>query len=205
MLRLLLLSACSAVLVTPDGVRASPSSASTNRTAPTVDDWTVCMTASGAARLIVRHCTTVLERQDLSSFHRSLLVSARGDAYARLGRYAAAIKDYTEAITLDPVDDDAYASRGVAEENLGQFAAAERDYGQAIARYLAQPANAANGMSDILADDYALRGRARLEMHKPVEALEDLRRAMKIDPTGFTAEARRLLRRAEVAAGHRRG
>jgi tetratricopeptide (TPR) repeat protein len=166
--------------------------------ASAANDWTSCMTAANSAASIVAHCTVVLRRHDLSPFHRFLLTSARGDALFRLRRSAEAIRDYTQAIALDPVEDETYASRGVAEEDLGQLAQAERDYTEAIWRYRSQPGNRTNSTSDILADDYALRGRTRLRRGQVGAALQDLRQSLRIDPAGSTPALRALIRQAEA-------
>ena len=171
-------------------------------TAPTAapDAWTVCMTGGAAPRSRIADCTRVLGRTDLSRFHRSLLTSARGDAYLDLGRDREAVADYDRAVRLDPRESDTYASRGEAKEDLHLLAAAERDYGEAIRVYLAQPNNAHNGTADVLADAYALRGRVRLAAGRPRQALADFRRALRIYPAGATTELRELVRQASHAA-----
>ena len=54
--------------------------------------------------------------------------SNRGNVQLALGDAAAAIRDQTRAMELDPVSADPHLNRGTAEEALGQWAAAEADY-----------------------------------------------------------------------------
>ena len=53
-------------------------------------------------------------------------------AKCNLGRYAAAIVDYDNAIRLEPNDADAYYDRGLAKEKLGQTSEAEQDWRTAL-------------------------------------------------------------------------
>ena len=56
----------------------------------------------------------------------------RGNDYDNLGQYEKAIKDYDEAIRLDPQRAVAYYNRGFTYDNLGQYEKAIQDYDEAI-------------------------------------------------------------------------
>ena len=150
--------------------------------------WTACMTAATPARAAVRMCAMALRIRPMSRFHRSLLLSSLGDAHARLRQYGAAVEDYSASLAATPMDDDALASRGRALEAMGELPAAERDYTAAIAAYAAAPGDRDNGSADVIAGYHALRGRVRLQLGRPGGALSDLDKALKIDPSGATAE-----------------
>jgi tetratricopeptide (TPR) repeat protein len=164
------------------------------------DDWSVCMTAASPAAASARACSEALRRKDLSPFHRSLLLAARGDDYMHLHRYAAARQDYTGSIDLDPVEDSAYALRAAAESKLHALIVAERDASAAISRHLARPSNANNGSSDVLASEYTQRGQIRLVKLNPSGALADFQAAMKADPAGITQKLRSLSQEAVRSA-----
>jgi len=59
--------------------------------------------------------------------------NGRGEGYADKGEYDAAIKEYTQAITLNPEYGEAYKNRGFAYNNKGEYDAAIEDMTQAIA------------------------------------------------------------------------
>ncbi|HEX6387691.1 MAG TPA: tetratricopeptide repeat protein, partial [Anaerolineae bacterium] len=56
----------------------------------------------------------------------------RGIAYRAQGELAAAIEDYTQAITLNPDDATAYNNRGIAYRQLGQLDRALADFNRAL-------------------------------------------------------------------------
>ena len=57
--------------------------------------------------------------------------TVRGDSYAELGRYEAAVYEYDEAIRLERNTAYAYYKRGLAYEALGKTIEAERDFAKA--------------------------------------------------------------------------
>jgi tetratricopeptide (TPR) repeat protein len=64
--------------------------------------------------------------------HLTMALSRRGDLHARRGEYDLAIKDYTEAIRLDPQDAEACRRRGNAYVGKGDLPRAIADFGAAI-------------------------------------------------------------------------
>ena len=59
--------------------------------------------------------------------------SNRGNAYRKLGKYDRAIKDYNEAIRIEPDYAEAYYNRGNAYSKNGEAARAIQDYNKALA------------------------------------------------------------------------
>jgi tetratricopeptide (TPR) repeat protein len=56
----------------------------------------------------------------------------RGVAYENLGQYQPAIKDYNQAISLNPIYSEAFYNRGTIYSEIGQYQRAIDDYNQAI-------------------------------------------------------------------------
>ncbi len=56
----------------------------------------------------------------------------RGDAYAKLGQFAYAIDDFTDAIRIEPKNAEAYFARGAAYALLGKAEDARKDWSEAV-------------------------------------------------------------------------
>jgi tetratricopeptide (TPR) repeat protein len=61
-----------------------------------------------------------------------LAYNNRGNAYAKIGRYQAAIDDYNKALQIKPQYSFAFYNRGFAYYNLGLYRQAIEDYSEAI-------------------------------------------------------------------------
>ena len=92
----------------------------------------------------------------------------RGIVQDELGQHAAAIADYTKAITLKPDGHLAYYNRANAEVQMKQHAAAIADYTKVIE------------LEPEYAYAYANRGSAQLKAGKQAEAVIDLQKASEI-------------------------
>ena len=99
---------------------------------------------------------------------------------SKIGYYAAAIKDYTKAIELDPKDVDAYAQRGFAKNNLYEYTGAVQDYTKAIE------------LDPKFADVYYTRGCVKSELKDKTGALEDLSKAGELGYTDAYKEIKRI-------------
>ncbi|MDI9356569.1 MAG: tetratricopeptide repeat protein [Chitinophagaceae bacterium] len=87
----------------------------------------------------------------------------------KLKDYAGAVKDYTEAIRINPHYANAFTNRGYAKYKLKKYAEAMKDYTQAI-RINPHDAKAYNN-----------RGAAKRELQKYQEAIEDYTQAIRIN------------------------
>ena len=91
------------------------------------------------------------------------------------GNYAAAIKDYDQAIILNPQYADAYNNRGNAKNNLGDYNAAVADYNEAI-RLNPKYANAYNN-----------RGNAKSNLGDHTAAVADYDESIRLNPKNAIA------------------
>ncbi len=96
------------------------------------------------------------------------------DSYQK-GHYDDAIKDFSEAIQLNPKDADIYYNRGVAKDNLGDYNAAVADYDQAIK------------LNPEYAHAYCNRGNARDNLGEYAAAVADFSEAIRLNPKDATA------------------
>ena len=105
----------------------------------------------------------------------------RGRMRQRMGEYAAAEVQYSNALARDPKSFDALMGRGVARESRGEFAAAAEDYLEAVRLQPKSPdANLRLGLTLVTMKKTAL-GRRYLE------------RTVEIDPAGDAGAKARLL------------
>jgi tetratricopeptide (TPR) repeat protein len=100
----------------------------------------------------------------------NLIYAHRGDAYEDLGQYALAVKDYDQAIKLDPSDEAFYRDRGTAYFLVGEFARAIQDSDEEIRLH---PDNA---------DAYYCRGLTKKKMGDVADGDADIAKAKELDP-----------------------
>ena len=96
----------------------------------------------------------------------------RGRIYAAQYRPEPAIQDFTRVIQLDPRDPTALVERGIVylQKDKPEYVAAIADAAHAVA------------LNPKLPRAYSLRGVAEREAGRPLEALEDFTRAVKLEP-----------------------
>ncbi len=142
----------------------------------------------------------------------SVSVYNRGQAYRNLGKYKEAIADYTRYLELAPDDPEnylVYHNRGVCHNAEGDYSSAIADFDQALSQnstysqtnlergnaYLsrAQSGDNERALSDANiyisananeAEGYILRGKAYSALGKTQDALNDMNKAIAIDPSG---------------------
>jgi tetratricopeptide (TPR) repeat protein len=78
-----------------------------------------CYNFKGPPRKQLSACNQLVAKSDKTGAELADLINARGSAYYRLGDYAHAMRDYTEAIRLDPGDSTSRYNRGLVDERLG--------------------------------------------------------------------------------------
>jgi tetratricopeptide (TPR) repeat protein len=164
--------------------------------APIADPTMACMTANPNAELVIRACRMALSQPGGPSVRHARLLQAEGEAHAALHHWRPAIDLYTRALADDPGEESLLGDRAAAQGAMRAYEAADADASAAIARHRADPANATNGSTDILANLYAVRGRIRLAAGHPSQALADFRRAETLFPSGVTPALKRLAARA---------
>lgn len=81
---------------------------------------------------LIRACTAVIRsgRQTPENLARAFF--NRGRALADKGQFDPAIRDFDEAVRLDPKYPDAFNNRGVAWSGKGQYEQAIKDFDEAI-------------------------------------------------------------------------
>src|SRR5581483_12310368 len=80
----------------------------------------------------IRGCTALIDDARETKLLRSVAYNNRGDAYVAKGDLDAAIKDYNDAIDLNPDFARPFNNRGVAYHKKGDYDRALKDFDQAI-------------------------------------------------------------------------
>ena len=118
----------------------------------------------------------------------------RGNCYYRLGRYAEAERDYSEAITLVP-SAFAYMQRGICRVAIENFDGAINDLSRAESLLPGERWDVFPQPDSAFRDDLTLiaywRGRANQRLNGHKEAIEDFTAALNLNPTadGFRGRA----------------
>ena len=154
----------------------------------------------------------LLKRAIEQDSNDSVSVYNRGQAYRNLGKYKEAIADYTRYLELAPEDSEIYLvyhNRGVCYNAEGDYSNAIADFDQALSQnssysqtnlergsaYLgrAQSGDNERALSDASvyissntneAAGYVLRGKVNSALGKVQDALDDMNKAIAIDPSG---------------------
>ena len=80
----------------------------------------------------IRACTLLIDSGRYSGKDLATAYVSRGFAYMDLGDDARAIKNFDEALRIDPKNVDAYSNRGAVFANLGETARTIQDYDAAL-------------------------------------------------------------------------
>lgn len=82
----------------------------------------------------IKYFTKALDKWENSDGYKNRAITYynRGSAYTNLGEYVLAIRDYTEAIKINPTDPSYYYNRGLAYNNEREYDLALRDYDEAV-------------------------------------------------------------------------
>lgn len=107
------------------------------------------------------------------------------------GQYEAAVKDFTQAVQLDPDTAAFYVNRGLARHRMGDLGVAAQDYDKAIE------------LNPQLAEAYSNRSHVRFDQKQYDAALEDANSAVALKPS--LAEARLNLANARFALNNPQG
>jgi tetratricopeptide (TPR) repeat protein len=129
-----------------------------------------CYDFDGPPQEQLSACNQLVNKGDKAGVELSDLLNARGSAHYRLGDYAHAMTDYTEAIRLDPSASSSRYNRALVDEQLGDKPRAVIDYGDAIR------------LQSDNADAYLNRGNIFLDTGKFDQAVADFTRVHDLRP-----------------------
>lgn len=143
-------------------------------------DVKFCVEGNGRAQ--INACTRVLQADKFGARARAIMYSNRGASYANLKQYRRALKDYYEALRLNPRDAHVYINRGATYHGLKQYRRAIRDYSAAIR------------LNPRIYQAYGNRGLAYEELGQRQLARHDFQMAVRLRPgdTIGTAGLKRL-------------
>lgn len=138
--------------------------------------------------LTVSGCTAVIDDGRWSGIDLAWAYNNRGAAYAQLGRYQDAIRDFDETIRLEPGDPAAHANRGFLLLNSGLPE-------QAIAAF-----DSAIGLDPAMTGAYRGRGDGYYDLDQYQRAIDDYDRALALGGLDPNDEAETRALRAEMQA-----
>ena len=122
----------------------------------------------------------------------AMLRRLKGNAeYSRMD-YSAAVKSYSEALTIDSNDPVVWHSKGMAEEAQGDYVAAENSYNRAVILDLSEPEYWISKacIQDVVGDRFgAVESLNRAIELNPESVFALVRKAMIFDSSGRTREA----------------
>ena len=82
--------------------------------------------------LKIGYCTSVIRSGEWSGNDLASTFNNRGIGYAKLGEYERAVKDYDQAIEINPDSESYFYNRAIAYNQLGQNERAIADYDEAL-------------------------------------------------------------------------
>ena len=115
----------------------------------------------------------------MNPYFYSLFYKNRANCYSKLKQYDKAINDYTEAIEIDPDEDNYYFERASLYSDLGQFEKAINDYTKAL------KLNPNDSCS------YFNRAECYITLKQYKKAIDDYTKAMELDPNDSDSYVRR--------------
>jgi tetratricopeptide (TPR) repeat protein len=139
------------------------------------DDLSICLDAKTAPEAAINACDRLISSRRTGGKNRARAYDYRGTAYYRKGDYDRAIRDYNEAIRLDPKNAALYNNRGFAYHEKGDYDRAMRDYDDAIQ------------LDASLAAAYVGRGLAYNRKGNYDRAIRELDEAIRLDPKSAVA------------------
>jgi lipoprotein NlpI len=137
---------------------------------PVVEDALNRCDESANLEMTISYCTQAIESGRLSGKRLAFAFYKRGNAYNAKREYASAVRDYDEAIRLNPRHANTFSNRGVA---LG----GKREYDRAIESY-----TEAIRLNPNHADAFANRGVAYAAKRDYDQAIQDYNEALRLNP-----------------------
>ena len=161
---------------------------------------------------------------EISPEEASVAVMNRGNAYGAKGESERALRDYNEAITLNPKNAGAYVDRALILSQRGEFEDADKDYREGLRlnpnqwqayfnratddrdqgrlEEAIEDLNNVTKLNPQFAAAYASRGAIRMQKGEIDQAIKDYNRAIKLDPhsvNAYTGRAGAYARKKEYA------
>jgi tetratricopeptide (TPR) repeat protein len=140
-----------------------------------------CANAQLEAPQRIAACTAYMNLPDADDEQIAVAYVDRGDAYDQSGNYDEAIKNYDQALQLQPDYAAAFNNRGSAQLSKKEYDRAIRDFSEAIR------------LSPDSGAFYRNRGAAYLDGAEFEKASDDFGHAVQLDPTSATGWADRCL------------
>ena len=138
--------------------------------APLVELWKTCSGSDNFLDQKIAACTEIIGSPGVSRTDRATAYGDRGTGYATKNEIDLALRDYDEAVRLDPKSANSYIFRGNAQRHLRRFDAAIADYSRALA-IDAKSTQAFVGLGNVYAD-----------RNEDARAIAEYDQAIRIDP-----------------------
>ncbi|MEG4230044.1 tetratricopeptide repeat protein [Microcoleus sp. N9_B2] len=132
----------------------------------------------GNLQRAIEDCTYALSLGGLSSYWEQMAYSCRGDCYALLKNYQAALQDYNQSIRLAPEEIKNYQKRGLIHKELENYHEAIEDLTKVLRR---------NSEDSELVHCYHLRAQCHQILRNWEEAIRDSTEVIRRDPTYYHA------------------
>ncbi|HVI86907.1 MAG TPA: tetratricopeptide repeat protein, partial [Dongiaceae bacterium] len=138
------------------------------------DDVQSCFSNNDAQMRVVA-CTHAIEGRQITGDQLSAVYYNRAIGYSTMGQSDAAIRDFGQAIKIQPDVPAAYVNRGIAEMRANQLAPAKQDFDTAIAK------------DKDNVDAHYMRAWLLSQQGKDNDAIADLGNVLKNHPDHFDA------------------
>lgn len=138
----------------------------------------LCYEGSVPSRVIAA-CSIIIESPQGDRHDLAVAFKNRANAYDDQHKHELAIKDFAEAIRLDPEDSDTFNSRGTTWTALGQYSRAIEDFNRALE------------LKPGLAMAFSNRCFAKANVGQLQGALDDCNEALRLRPGNSNASASR--------------
>jgi lipoprotein NlpI len=138
------------------------------------DDVQACFSNDDPQTRVVA-CTHAIEGHQVNGDQLAAVYYNRAIGYTLLGKYDSAIKDFGQALKLQPDIPAAYVNRGLAQMRANRLTAAKKDFDTAISK----------DKDDV--DARYLRAWVESQMNKDADAIADLDNVLANHPDHFDA------------------